>query len=457
MKKAPTTKKRKGMKIQGVEPDKKSSYTDKKGKTVELKRYKSKEYKRTTDPDATKETRRATRRTNTLELSKTKTKKDGTTKTKVKRAAGGTKKAERLTGQFKKGARKEGASDVKIERKSIAKMKKSPSKMKSPAKKPLVGKQKNLPDHLKKAILDAPAKMLSKSGMKMMKEGSPAKLKLKDAKKAVRKGKMTPDDAGAKGLGYGKDYDKLVKSRAYKKQRADEKGYKSVRKAKKAAKANDGFLPDSPAKMKTPMKKSKKKVEQDYARNAIADYKAGKKKQGNYEKKKALELAAGESGVMMKKSPAAIKKTQKKKKTYYSSPESKPGGKSYHDQASKTVSTQKGRYTKGKTKTKFVNDDSPYSGKKQTLTKTKTVNKGYGPGGKMTTKETQKAISPKRADRMRSRFRKEMASESPGMMKNPMMMKSNQDGGAYAAKNPAAPARQLKKLGSILSKHMKSK
>ena len=36
MKKAPTTKKRKGMKIQGVEPDKKSSYTDKKGKTVEF-------------------------------------------------------------------------------------------------------------------------------------------------------------------------------------------------------------------------------------------------------------------------------------------------------------------------------------------------------------------------------------------------------------------------------------
>jgi hypothetical protein len=238
------------MKIQGVEPDKKSSYTDKKGKTVELKRYKSKEYKRTTDPDATKETRRATRRTNTLELSKTKTKKDGTTKTKVKRAAGGTKKAERLTGQFKKGARKEGASDVKIERKSIAKMKKSPSKMKSPAKKPLVGKQKNLPEHLKKAILDAPAKMLSKSGMKMMKEGSPAKLKKKE----------------------------------------------------------------SPAKMKAPMKKSKKKVEQDYARNAIADYKAGKKKQGNYEKKKALELAAGESGVMMKKSPGMMKTPMEMKK-----------------------------------------------------------------------------------------------------------------------------------------------
>lgn len=175
--------------------------------------------------------------------------------------------------------------DIKnADKKSPTTMKKSPSKMKSPAKKPLVGKQKNLPEHLKKAILDAPAKMLSKSGMKMMKDGAPTKLK------------------------------------------SDK----------------------SPAKMKAPMKKSKKKVEQDYARNAIADYKAGKKKQGNYEKKKALELAAGESGVMMKKSPTMLNKA-------------------------------------------------------------------------------------------------------------PMSMKSNQDGGAYAAKNPAAPAKQLKKLGSILSKHMKSR
>ena len=104
-------------------------------------------------------------------------------------------------------------------KKSPTKMKKSPSKMKSPAKKPLVGKQKNLPEHLKKAILDAPAKMLSKSGMKMMKDGAPTK-------------------------------------------------------------------------MKAPMKKSKQRVEQDYARNAIADYKAGKKKEANYEKKKALEVAS---------------------------------------------------------------------------------------------------------------------------------------------------------------------
>ncbi len=40
--------------------------------------------------------------------------------------------------------------------------------------------------------------------------------------------------------------------------------------------------------------KSKSKVEQDYARNAISDYKKGKEKQGNYEKKKELEVAAGE-------------------------------------------------------------------------------------------------------------------------------------------------------------------
>jgi hypothetical protein len=52
--------------------------------------------------------------------------------------------------------------------------------------------------------------------------------------------------------------------------------------------------------MKSPFYKSKEKVEQDYARNAIADYKSGDKKAAKYEKKKELEEAAGESGVMMK-------------------------------------------------------------------------------------------------------------------------------------------------------------
>ena len=117
----------------------------------------------------------------------------------------------------------------------------APSKMykkKSPAKKPLTGKQKNLPKHLQEAILKAPAKMLTKSAMKMMKE-SPAKM----------------------------------------------------------------------ADKKSMAKKSKQRVEQDYSRNAIADYKAGKTSEANYEKKKALEVAAGESMAKMygKKSHAKMK------------------------------------------------------------------------------------------------------------------------------------------------------
>ena len=77
-----------------------------------------------------------------------------------------------------------------------------------------------------------------------MKDKKPS---LSKAKKAVKKG-MTPDEASNKGLVKNKDYNKLLKSRAYKKQRADEAGYKSVRKAKKAAKANDGFLPGASMK-----------------------------------------------------------------------------------------------------------------------------------------------------------------------------------------------------------------
>ena len=50
----------------------------------------------------------------------------------------------------------------------------------------------------------------------------------------------------------------------------------------------------TPKLTKSPAKKSKSKVEQDYARNAIADYKRGDKKAAGYEKKKALEVAAGE-------------------------------------------------------------------------------------------------------------------------------------------------------------------
>ena len=65
-------------------------------------------------------------------------------------------------------------------KKSAAKMKKAPAKMmkKSPAKKALVGKQKNLPKELRDKILASPATMLKPAAMKMMKK-SAAKLKYK--------------------------------------------------------------------------------------------------------------------------------------------------------------------------------------------------------------------------------------------------------------------------------------
>jgi hypothetical protein len=54
--------------------------------------------------------------------------------------------------------------------------------------------------------------------------------------------------------------------------------------------------------------KSKAKVIQDYSRNAIADYKAGDTKAANYEKKKALEMGAGEGPSMYgSKSPMQMK------------------------------------------------------------------------------------------------------------------------------------------------------
>ena len=382
--------------------DKSRSYTDKKGRKIEIKTFKAqKKYDSGVkdDPNKPSMRRKSSRLSNTVELHKTKTKKDGTTKTKVKRAAGGGKKSQRLHTKFAKGKNKEGSSDVTIARKSPTTMKKqgynarlddslgakngkkkqsmksrrdesegmekkmgkkkfsgnkssaqgkAPAKMKSPAKKPLVGKQKSLPKELQEAILKSPAKMLTKSGIKMM--------------------------------------DK------------------------------------SPMNMKTPMKKSKQKVEQDYARNAIADYKAGKKKEAKYEKKKALEVAAGEGYF---KSPAKMEKPVTKTKTIVD------GRK------------VKNKLKKGTIKVKIQGKDGG-KGRKFVMN---TNMEGLNVGGRQTLSDPNKYKSRRAARK---------AADSPSMMKNPMMMKSNQDGGGYAAKNPAAPARQLKKLGSILSKHMKS-
>ncbi len=72
----------------------------------------------------------------------------------------------------------------------------APSKMykkKSPAKKPLVGKQKNLPDHLKKKILASPAKM-NRYDKDMMHERE----LIYDAKKEIHKEDMAKKKSMAK-------------------------------------------------------------------------------------------------------------------------------------------------------------------------------------------------------------------------------------------------------------------
>jgi hypothetical protein len=356
--KSPATKKKPTAVIRDKDrvPDKSRSYTDKKGKKIEVKTFKYKSRYDSgvkDDPNELSKTRKSSRLSNTVELHKTKTKKDGTTKTKVKRAAGGGKKSQRLLTKFAKGKNKEGSSDVTTTRKS-------PTTMKSPAKKPLKGGQKSLPKELQEAILKSPGKMLTKSAIKMM--------------------------------------DK------------------------------------SPMTMKAPMKKSKQKVEQDYARNAIADYKSGDKKAAKYEKKKALEVAAGES-------PAKMKKPKMKKKTTKSV--ASIGEKSY----GKKVTTKGGN----KTKTKEVYSEPGYSEIKKS--KTKKDNVGY-----TSTKNSKKVIQREKPGKKAAKkmIRKGASTVFESSMGSAIMMKTNQSGGAYAAKNPAAPARQLKKLGSVISKHMKS-
>ena len=63
-------------------------------------------------------------------------------------------------------------SDAQRKAVHASKAEQSPAKMmkKSPAKKPLVGKQKNLPEELKKKILASPSKMKKESAMKMKKK-----------------------------------------------------------------------------------------------------------------------------------------------------------------------------------------------------------------------------------------------------------------------------------------------
>ena len=78
-------------------------------------------------------------------------------------------------------------SAAKMKKPSAAKlMKKNPT----PAKKALVGKQKNLPKELRDAILASPGKMLKPSAMKMMMKSSSMKMMKKNSSmKMMKKGK----------------------------------------------------------------------------------------------------------------------------------------------------------------------------------------------------------------------------------------------------------------------------
>jgi hypothetical protein len=187
---------------------------------------------------------------------------------------------------------------------------------KSPAMKALVGNQKNLPAGLKAQIEASPGKMMD----------SPAKQTKKvHTDEMGREGHFNPYTAQTKASQrphaavdskYTKKYqNKVIESTDG--GRAEKIGYKEDRMHRThkrdaimglradayTANANNFGVKKpqvnitSAAKKKaakSPAKKSKAKVEQDYARNAIADYKKGDKKAAGYEKKKALEVAAGE-------------------------------------------------------------------------------------------------------------------------------------------------------------------
>ena len=92
--------------------------------------------------------------------------------------------------------------------------------------------------------------------------------------------------------------------------------------------------------MKSPFYKSKQKVEQDYARNAIADYESGDKKAAKYEKTEELEVAAGEGPKMMGK--GGDKSPLMKKGSFMSKHCSSSPAKMYgHSPAKETVAQEK--------------------------------------------------------------------------------------------------------------------
>jgi hypothetical protein len=138
--------------------------------------------------------------------------------------------------------------------------------------------------------------------------------------------------------------------------------------------------------------------------------------------KERKDLQKNSAAMMKMRTPLNMINDDKKKTITYDGGYEAPG---MHNQATKTVVKEKdsgydkhGDF-KRKTVTKktFVNDDTPYGGRKgqygdvkggkQTLTKTKTIDKGQGG---TSTKTKEKGISNKRAARIKNRIRKHDAS-----------------------------------------------
>jgi hypothetical protein len=180
---------------------------------------------------------------------------------------------------------------------------------KSPAMKALVGNQKNLPAGLKAQIEASPGKMMDSPA----KQAAPNRdhyydLMPKNAKTyadsaAAETTYFTGSRSRGEVAGIAASGGKFLGGQTFRNgPTPNSANAKEVLKKTRAAEKNSGLdykdaYPKSPAKKKaakSPAKKSKAKVEQDYARNAIADYKKGDKKAAGYEKKKALEVAAGE-------------------------------------------------------------------------------------------------------------------------------------------------------------------
>ena len=130
-------------------------------------------------------------------MKKTPAKKGFDKKAHIKKYPGSMYNPKSEHGKLLAKAKKSGKTLTKADFEAATKRQAAKDKKKSPAKKPLVGKQKNLPEELKKKILASPSKMKKESMAKMKKESamkmkkeSMAKMKKETAMKMKKKSAM---------------------------------------------------------------------------------------------------------------------------------------------------------------------------------------------------------------------------------------------------------------------------